>query len=442
MYVIICSTKTQGKWPKVLDILKRKYQAKWPSGVRTVLYKNELQDVVEETRKLRPSYCCFVVHYSECTKTFVKDVHSFTKNIDPSNPYTDTLWGIMTGQSEDDVIYAIQQEALVIRRVLTSCPVRLENFQSGLNFSEMEPGVALRKRCADTEVCQESCPLDATAAIVEEISTRRNIELEEGVDMVITSGHATEQDWNIGYGFKSGKLVPLEGKLHGRTVNGDLLSVEPNGKPKIYSAAGNCLMGHITGKNCMALAWMHSIGIVQMTGYLEPTWFGYAGWGVHKYFINNPGNMTFAEAFFANQQSLLSNLQADASNRGLIFDQDCLAFYGDPAYSATLYRNPSLDDFTINLTRLDPEAESPDWSVWVIKVVTHRPGQFDCPCADDKATSYGRPPVYVFPCTMKAVKLIQGPAILNCRFISLPLTGKYETGQEYKATFSVQNWEK
>lgn len=126
----------------------------------------------------------------------------------------------------------------------------------------------------------------------------------------------------------------------------------------------------------MALGWMHSANVVQMIGYVEPTWFGYGGWGVHKYFVNNPGSMTFAEAFFANQQSLLHQLHGKYSHHmgstlddhrsvyekcfntsssaqkdisrdcsGLIYDRDNVAFYGDPAWRAQLEVNTDVYDF-------------------------------------------------------------------------------------------------
>jgi len=136
-------------------------------------------------------------------------------------------------------------------------------------------------------------------------------------------------------------------------------------------------MGHISDEHCMALGWMHSANVVQMTGYVEPTRFGYGGWGVHKYFINNPGSMSFAEAFFANQQSLVHELHSkygqDADNTlddhssvylrcfntsasarknisrdcsGLIYDKDNIAFYGDPAWRAQLEVNLAVYDYT------------------------------------------------------------------------------------------------
>lgn len=197
-----------------------------------------------------------------------------------------------------------------------------------------------------------------------------------GVDMIISSGHATEEDWNIAYCYKGGKFLCESGQLYGLSLAGQRLDVCRSKTPKILSAAGNCLMAHISDEHCMALGWMHSANVVQMVGYVEPTWFGYGGWGVHKYFVNNPGSMSFAEAFFANQQSLLHELHSeharhmgtsledhrrvydqcfntDSSARedlsrecsGLIYDRDNVVFYGDPAWRAQLETNLDVYHF-------------------------------------------------------------------------------------------------
>ena len=127
---------------------------------------------------------------------------------------------------------------------------------------------------------------------------------------------------------------------------------------------GNCLIGHIDRPDCMALAYMNSAGVKQMVGYTVPTWYGYAGWGMLDYFLEQPGRFTLAEAFFANQQALVHRLatcfpgaetaeaqgmeppRCKPSSRaaelgltlqdaaGLLYDRDTLAFYGDPAWEA------------------------------------------------------------------------------------------------------------
>ncbi len=145
--------------------------------------------------------------------------------------------------------------------------------------------------------------------------------------------------------------------------------------PKIYLPLGNCLMGHIPDQNAMAVAFMHSAGVRQMCGYVVSTWFGYGGWGIRDYFLDQPGRFSLAEAFYANNQALVHeletrfpkharfdndqwNIETDQAtigriaekldykqwnddvktNVGLIWDRDTVAFYGDPAWDACAWR--------------------------------------------------------------------------------------------------------
>ena len=331
-----------------------------------------IRSCLTELSKLKPSFCCFLTHHSECGKEYVQYVNQLTRAIDPSVPYSDTIWGILTGLVEEDILFTLKQEPLTVKRTVGNCPIDLEKFDAGVWFSEFEKGVAFRKDTGMSKPVQEVCTGDTTALIVEELSTEREEE-EKGVDMVITSGHATERDWNIGYAFKSGKFRCHAGQLYGCELSGSKIDVKRTRSPKIFSAAGNCLMGHVSDENCMALGWMHSASVVQMVGYVVPTWFGCGGWGVHKYFINNPGSLTFAEAFFANQQSLLHELHSKYERHvgttledhervyqrcfgtdksvgesiprecvGLLYDCDNVAFYGDPAWEARLAIKPEV----------------------------------------------------------------------------------------------------
>ena len=402
MYAIVCTDRISSLWASAVLKLKEKYERKWPGQVQVLTYStrcqsndsdpattNKVTSCLPALSELRPCYSCFLAHYSECDKSFVREVNSLTRRLDPSNPYTDTVWGILTGLTEQDILFAIEQKPLVIHRVVGNCPIDLEKFTSGVWFSEFEQGVAFRKEPSPSQpkadsailepphqalpltptpaVVREECPPDTTLLIASEISCPRRVDVNQGVDMIISSAHATERDWNIGYTFHSGKFLCSDGQLYGRSLEGQRMDVQPTGCAKILSAAGNCLMGYISDKDCMALAWMHSANVVQMVGYIEPTWFGYGGWGIHNYFINNPGSMTFASAFFANQQSLLHLLHSKYSRHvdsplgehrsvytkcfntthtareemtrecsGLLYDRDNVAFYGDPAWEATL----------------------------------------------------------------------------------------------------------
>lgn len=469
VYAIVCSESTGLAWSSALQRLKLKYEAKWPGGVHVITYPEAegVASVLGELSARRPSFTCFLSHHSECSQNFVQTVNKLTRELDPAHPYTDTLWGILTALSEEDVLYALRQEPLVVRRVVGNCPVDLEKFQSGVWFSETKQGVSYRKNLREAVVCREACGPDATELIAGELGATRDAGGDVGVDMVITSGHATEEDLNLGYTFRGGQFRCRAGQLYGCPVDGERVAVKQSASPKILSAAGNCLMGHVSDEHCMALGWLHSGSVVQMVGYVVPTWFGYGGWGVHKYFVNNPGSMTFAEAFFANQQSLLHEIvikSAPTSGNpmsdhtaiyhrcfntdhspspdysrdvsGLLYDRDNVAFYGDPAWEARMASNVDTNDYNSTIAQLPTVDE--DWTHWEFEVVTTKPGRWDCPVPDDKTTCPGRPPVYIFPQAVRAAKVVSGKGVVTCRFVLLPLFGSFEANKVYKLVFATK----
>ena len=128
--------------------------------------------------------------------------------------------------------------------------------------------------------------------------------------------------------------------------------------------------------DAMALAWMNGLGVRQMVGYTVVTWYGYGGWGVLDYFTEQPGRYTLAEAFHANHHALIHRLDRHFDGitgvalepgsqrlpavdpnpagkqlglsaldcRGLLWDRDTVAFYGDPAWKHACPRAPRRTD--------------------------------------------------------------------------------------------------
>ena len=206
-------------------------------------------------------------------------------------------------------------------------------------------------------------PDDTTRVLAETLNDYK-------AQLFVTSGHATERNWQIGFKYQNGYFKSEEGQLFGLDTKGEKIDIDsPN--PKVCMPIGNCLMGHIDGADAMALAWLKSAGVHQMLGYTVPTWYGYAGWGCLDYFIEQPGRYSFAEAYLANQHAMIHRLEScfpevasvelggpdDAMKLrgkvkgsemakqlglgaqdgvGLVFDRDAVAFYGDPAWDARL----------------------------------------------------------------------------------------------------------
>ena len=447
-YVIVCSERAKTELPNALKALEDKYSSKWPGKVQTIFYPDSkaLESCLPKLTQLRPSYTCFLAHYKECSKDFVTNVHRLCRRIDPTNPFTDTVWGILTGLVEEDLLFSVRQQPLTVRRVLGGTPVKLGNFESGSWYSEGQACVSYHKSRDEKSVRKVECPRDTTQVLINELSNDRDVPNEVGVDMMVTSGHATESDWQIGYSYENGQFVCMSSHMTGKAMDSSLYPVTHNGSPKVLSAAGNCLMGHIRSPNCMALAWMHSVGVVQMTGYVEPTWFGFMGWGVHKYFINLPGAYSFSESFFANNQALIAKLSSnypkhssknykecrstsgiDKECLGLLFDKDVVAFYGDPAYEARLTTKPEVFPYKVNVKpiQLSTVEMTKEWSYYELVVMV--------------TTVPDRPVVHMFPCTVKEYRIIEGGdegVVITCRFVLVPIP-KGSEGKTLRVVYGV-----
>jgi len=326
-YVVVVSRAThqQADWKKVVDALVQKHSAK------VIEYDEQVTETLDALKGEIPRYTCFVARPEEAGRKFVALVSNLTRKLD-DDPYTDTLWGILTGYTAGNALDIAQHDKpLVIRKVAAGTQFAMECCEQGLWYDELVKSKLVYKKLGG-EPKQMRGPADTTAAIAKTLN-------EYHPDLFITSGHATERDWQLGFRYRNGQFRCGEGKLFGLDLKKQRHPVDsPN--PKVYMPVGNCLMGHINGRDCMALAWMNSAGVKQMIGYTVPTWFGYGGWGCLNYFVEQPGRYTFTEAFFANQHALIHAMVSGETNartlKGLKHDSLTVAFYGDPAWRATM----------------------------------------------------------------------------------------------------------
>ncbi|HAZ64416.1 MAG TPA: hypothetical protein DCZ72_12525 [Armatimonadetes bacterium] len=356
-YAIVVSEGLLGdpEWAQVAEIAGRRHaatQITWAGGVT---------EARAELSAQHPRYTAFLARPAEVTRDFVVAVHRLTRALD-EDPYTDTQWGIVTGYEPADAIRQFTAPALDLRRAVASTSIPLDAFEQATWFNDTTQGHQELRTAGQAPRTVEG-PADPTSAIADWL-------VDERPDLVMTSGHATERDWQVGYGYPAGEYRSRDGILLARPRGAAEREVRSTNS-KIFLPVGNCLIGHIDDQQALMLAWLHSGGANQTLGYTVLTWFGYAGWGVNDYLLGSPGGLSFADAFFANQQALLARLQhefpdyagfepsadeyeqfgLDSMQRrlelprglaggrellGLLWDRDTVAFYGDPAWRAAL----------------------------------------------------------------------------------------------------------
>ena len=453
-YVIVCSQSTADdpEWAKVIETLNVQHQSlatiRFPDG--------RPGDVIEQLRKIHPRYTCFVARHEEVTRKFVTQVHQMTRMLD-DDPYADTMWGILTGYDASNAKrIASTRQPLVIERVASGTEVALEQCREGIWYCELKQGRMVRKKPGGKPV-EGQGPADTTEALADTLNNYN-------AQLFVTSGHATERGWQIGFTYRNGFFKCSGGKLFGVDTNGRRIEIQ-SPEPKVYMPIGNCLMGHIDSQDAMALAWLKSAGVCQMLGYTVPTWYGYAGWGCLDYFVEQPGRFSFSEAYFANQHALIHRLETcfpeiarvalkdpneagkmrtkikgnaqaklaglEAQDAiGLLFDRDAVVFYGDPAWDARLTSGDCAYDQQLR-------QEGNKYTL----LIKPRWGKkaFD-PVNINGSQRGGRPIVAHFPKRLQDIRITEGGTlnpVITDDFILVPNPGSSDGGA-LKVVFTAQ----
>ncbi len=423
-YAIVVSRATHDDeaWQKVVAALVEKHAAR---GARTIVYAEQLAEALPKLREWHPRYTCFVARPEEATREFVARVHVFTRRYD-DDPYTDTLWGILTGYDAANALAIAQHaEPLVVRRVAAGTQLAMDMVEEGVWYCELVKNKMVRKERGG-EPQTLAGPDDTTRALAETLTDYR-------ADLFVTSGHATERDWQIGFRYRNGQFRSQAGQLYGVPSVGERFPIRSD-HARVYLAVGNCLMGHVDGPDAMALAWLHSTGVRQMVGYTVPTWFGYAGWGCLDYFVEQPGRYTLVEAFFANQHALIDCLERGIGNaRGLQFDKNAVAFYGDPGWDARMADGPRAFELTLSV----------DGDLHTLTITPNRGEESFATICNNGSQRGGRPFVYMLPKRIDAgrVELVEGadlePVIAD-DFLLVPNPGRCDPSRVYRVAFRAQ----
>ncbi len=416
-YLVVAkaSTLADPAWREVVQALQRKHQG------ALATYQSSVAEVLAPLQQAFPRHTCFVTPPAEATRAFVSQVHQLTRTLD-DDIYTDTQWGILTGYNAANALAIAQESApLTIHKVASGTQFALDMVEDGLWYDELVPHKMVRKTNGGSPETR-SVPQDTTKALVDTLNDYRP-------DCFLTSGHATERNWQIGFAYPNGYFLSQHGQLFGSDTQKNRFNVtSPN--PKVYLAIGNCLMAHIDDPEAMALAWMHSAAVRQMIGYTVTTWFGYAGWGCLDYFIEQPGRYTLAESFLANHHALIHLLNT-APSPGLLHDRDVLAFYGDPLWEARLADRPKA--WEQSLTQQD--------GTYTFSITPQRGTASFAPIDTNGSQRGGRPFIAFFPKRLHHIEIVSGgdlhPVIAD-DFILVPNPKTCDPTRPYQVVFKAR----
>jgi hypothetical protein len=446
--VVSVSTNDDAAWSKVVSALSKKHD-----GARIVTWSDSVDEALAVLRQRHPRYTCFVATPEEADRQLVADVHRLTRRFD-DDPYADTLWGILTGYDAANALKIAEHRVpLTIRKVASGTEVALDMCSQGVWYDELVKHKTVSRQ-VDGQVKEARGPADTTRALANTLT-------EDAADLFVTSGHATERDWQIGFRYRNGQFCSKDGHMFGVTTGGERFNIQsPN--PKVYLPIGNCLMGHINGADAMALAWMNDVGVHQMIGYTVLTWYGYSGWGVLDYFVEQPGRYTLTEAFHANQHALIHRLdnyyddivsldvvpggrnilakppdEAGKSlgltafdSRGLLWDRDTVAFYGDPGWTARM----------APMQKAYGQKLAIEGNVYTLTITPQRGSDSFKPVNTNGAQRGWRPIVELLDHRVSDVKIISGDdlnPVVTDDFILIPNPRTVDPSREYRIRFTA-----
>jgi len=325
-------------WRNVVEKLKAKHQG------AVIQYENRLDEILPQLQAINPRYLCLVMTPQDATRDAVITINQLTRQID-DDPYGDVIWGIVTGYTPGFALKMASVSRMDIRRGLGKTQVNwLRYLDSGAYFSEAVKNHKYEKS-SGRELRKVPGPSDTTVQIVNAINSGQ-------VDIMWTSGHASERDWEMGWAFRDGKFFTQNGQLKAHDTTGREYYVQSH-HPMVYYAPGNCLIGHINNpQDCMALSWIRA-GACQFAGYTRESWYGYMGWGVGDYFFLLKDRFTFAESVYLNNQALLFDLEHKTpgiNEQGHLYDRDVFVLYGDPALKVRIVPTAELPLYSQELT--------------------------------------------------------------------------------------------
>lgn len=385
------ATASDPDWSAAADALVKKH-----GGVR-VDWDGKPEDLLPKLKEHQPRWLAVVGKPETFDPAFVRALNRTARQVD-EDPWGDVRWGLITGATAADAKRIIDtKEPLVIERGLTTTGVDMSLLKSGVTLSDGAKGQWTDKQPGGKP---ENHQWDEKAAPEGTVGLFAKTWNETKPQMLVSSSHATQ--YNLEMPFGLGLIASFDGKMHvlsqaqrntfarflgGVMFKGDatklgewlretkppVLDAQPDA-PKVWVAAGNCLIGDARKtSNSMVVSALSAGGVRQFVGYVVTTWFGRGGWGVLELWQGNRGAMSLADAMFLNENKVLdetmrrfpkamdvsfdcddieeglrdpkfvsqlkgleqSGVKVEKDLIGLVHDRDVVALWGDPKWEAT-----------------------------------------------------------------------------------------------------------
>lgn len=420
LYAIVVSRSTAAResWKPVVEVLEKEH-----AGVR-VLFDRSIEETAAELARLAPRRTAFVLRPSEISRDVIARIHRLTRHLD-DDPYTDTMWGIITGRGGDEALrVAKPAPALIVKKALTTTGVNDALYESVFTLSDGAPDTWHEKTCDGKTRTEKDEPTSRPTPLWKLFGERWK---SMAPDMIVSSSHGFQ--FGIEMPFSRGMFGGFQGRLSVFDLSAPQAAeaVDAQTNTKIFLPVGNCLVGDLDQRiapDSLVLSLQAKGGVRQAIGYTVETWYGRGGWGLWNWFQGNPGVYTLAESFYFNEQTLIRDLQAknpralsfdydwkpspadkdpqqkmraffeaaaaagfDPNDRdlmGLLWDRDTVAFFGDPAWSATLDRTKAptpwrldiengTEKTTLTVTAIDRTAMKDARPIGTILPRDHRP---------------------------------------------------------------------
>ncbi|HYD02042.1 MAG TPA: hypothetical protein VEB22_12510, partial [Phycisphaerales bacterium] len=145
-YAVLVSKQTDADpaWHKVVQKLADKHNG------AVITYEGDIASARTKLSEHMPLHTAIVARPEELGRGVVAGIHRTMRKLD-DDPYTDTLWGIVTGLTADDALALVSDDKpLVIKNAISTTGINGGLFDQMFTVSDGDPGAWVFKNGPNT----------------------------------------------------------------------------------------------------------------------------------------------------------------------------------------------------------------------------------------------------------------------------------------------------